>query len=139
MRMIVGDGHNHLATRLERPGVRRVFPELSFELAEDPIRCDRLQQVVRSVVGRSHVLKKGLNLFAQSIARLYLAHDSVISFLPNVGAKGFLENSFGRYFTRSLFAENLGHYPYIEGGGIWKRCDRCWSGPGNPRVRKMIE
>ena len=52
----------------------------------------------------------GLNLFANSIARLDFAHDSVSSFLPSMGAKGFCGNSFGRYFTLSHFLEIVGNH-----------------------------
>ena len=71
----------------------------------------QLAQRLGPVVHRTHALKKRLNLFAKSIARLYFPHDSVNSFLPRAGSKGLL-NSFGRYFTLFLFAENLGHYHF---------------------------
>ena len=50
---------------------------------------DELTERLGAVVRRSHVLKKRLNLFAKSIARLYVLHDSVNSFLPRAGSKGF--------------------------------------------------
>ena len=62
------------------------------------------------MVRRSQVLKKRPNLFAKPIARLYVLHDSVNSFLPRAGSKGFDRFLLGRYFTLFLFAENLGHY-----------------------------
>ena len=55
----------------------------------------------------AHQLTEGLRFVAQSVSGLYVAHDSVISFLPIVGAKDY---SLGRYFTLSLFAENSGHF-----------------------------
>ena len=91
-------------------------------LAADNIRLLRLQAFLHheggghtheltercgSMVRRSHILKKRPNLFAKPISRLYVLHDSVNSFLPRAGSKGFDRFLLGRDFTLFLFAENL--------------------------------